>query len=54
MVLMPTPTPTTMTKSSPALALMELVNRFESLWQFAHVEGGEPTNNLANANFGNW
>ena len=49
----PTPRPTTMTKSSPAPASMELLNRFESLWQFAHVEVVEPTNNLRNANFGN-
>ena len=26
---------------------MELLNRFESMWQFAHVEGVEPTNNEA-------
>ena len=28
-----------MTKSPPVPASMELLNRFESLWQFAHVEG---------------
>lgn len=31
-----------------------LLNRFESVWQFAHVEGVEPTNKLQSANFGNW
>ena len=40
-------------KRKLGIVAKNLLDRFESLWQFAHVDGVEPTNNLQNANFGN-